>query len=161
SDMNTSSPLTAPSSTSRAYGSRSEDVYETACRELEVSTDIPERKQAGKRNWDGEQFEQAAVEANQSRVTGDYGKQLLRRQGEFAERSFAHCYETGRNAALHLARAGEHFEAAADPCRRVQHPGAAEDAGSGQAARAERHCGKACFAPFLSSSPAATDRMAR
>jgi len=64
-------------------------------KELKVSTYIPERKQAGKRNWDGKQSEQQAVEANQSRVTGDYGKQLLRRRGEFVERSFAHCYETG------------------------------------------------------------------
>jgi transposase len=64
-------------------------------KELEVSTYIPERKQAAKRNWDGKQSEQQAVEANQSRVTGDYGKQLLRRRGEFVERSFAHCYETG------------------------------------------------------------------
>ena len=62
---------------------------------LEVSTYIPERKQAGKRNWDGKQSEQQAVEANRSRVTGDDGKQLLRRRGEFLERSFAHCYETG------------------------------------------------------------------
>jgi transposase len=62
---------------------------------LEVSTYIPERKQAGKRNWDGKQSEQQAVEANQSRVTRDYGKQLLRRRGELVERSFAHCYETG------------------------------------------------------------------
>jgi transposase len=64
-------------------------------KEFEVSTYIPERKQAGKRNWDGKQSEQQAVEANQSRVTGDYGKQLLRKRGEFVERSFAHCYETG------------------------------------------------------------------
>ena len=64
-------------------------------KELEVTSYIPERKQAGKRNWEGKQSEQQAVEANQSRVTGDYGKQLLRRRGEFVERSFAHCYETG------------------------------------------------------------------
>ena len=63
--------------------------------ENEVATYIPERKQAGKRNWDGKQAEQQAVEANHGRVTGDYGKQLLRRRGEFIERSFAHCYETG------------------------------------------------------------------
>jgi len=63
--------------------------------EDEVTSYIPERKQAGKRNWNGKQVEQQAVEANQSRVTGDYGKQLLRRRGEFIERSFAHCYETG------------------------------------------------------------------
>ncbi len=61
----------------------------------EVTSYIPERKQAGKRNWDGKQSEQQAVEAHQGRVTGDYGKQLLRRRGEFVERSFAHCYETG------------------------------------------------------------------
>ena len=64
-------------------------------KELEVTTYIPERRQSGKRNWDGKQSEQQAVEANQSRVTGNYGKQLLRRRGEFVERSFAHCYETG------------------------------------------------------------------
>jgi len=63
--------------------------------ENEVTSYIPERKQTGKRNWDGKQAEQQAVEANHGRVTGDYGKQLLRRRGEFIERSFAHCYETG------------------------------------------------------------------
>jgi len=63
--------------------------------ENEVASYIPARKQAGKRNWDGKQAEQQAVEANHGRVTGDYGKQLLRRRGEFIERSFAHCYETG------------------------------------------------------------------
>jgi hypothetical protein len=50
-------------------------------KELEVSTYIPERKQAGKHNWDGKQSEQQAVEANQSRVTGEYDKQLLRKRG--------------------------------------------------------------------------------
>ena len=64
-------------------------------KKLEVSTYVPERKQAGKRNWDGKQSEQQAVEANPSRVTEEYGKQLLRRRGELVERSFAHCYETG------------------------------------------------------------------
>jgi hypothetical protein len=28
-------------------------------------------------------------------VRGSYGKKLLKRRGEFVERSFAHCYETG------------------------------------------------------------------
>jgi transposase len=64
-------------------------------KDLDVRTYIPERKQAGKRNWDGKQAEQQAVEANQNRVTSDYGKQLLRRRGELVEHSFAHCYETG------------------------------------------------------------------
>jgi hypothetical protein len=48
--------------------------------ESEVLSYIPARKQAGKRNWKGRQREQQAVEANQSRVTGDYGKQLLLQQ---------------------------------------------------------------------------------
>ena len=63
--------------------------------ENEVTSYIPERKQAGKRNRHGKQAEQRAVEADHGRVTGDYGKQLLRRRGEFIERSFARCYETG------------------------------------------------------------------
>jgi len=39
--------------------------------ENEVTSYIPERKQAGKRNWDGKQAEQQAVEANHGRVTGE------------------------------------------------------------------------------------------
>lgn len=63
--------------------------------ELDITTYIPERKQTSKRNWDGKQNEQSAVEENQSRVTGEYSKELLRKRGELVERSFAHCYETG------------------------------------------------------------------
>ena len=60
-------------------------------------------KQAGKRNWEGKQSEQQAVEENRSRVTGDYGKQLLIRRGEFVERSFSCCCETSgmRRCTLH------------------------------------------------------------
>ena len=61
----------------------------------EVRTYIPEKKQAGKRHWKGKEKEQQAVYQNRQRVRGDYGKSLLRRRGEFVERSFAHCYETG------------------------------------------------------------------
>jgi transposase len=46
-------------------------------KELEVITCIPERKQACKRNWDGRQSGQQAVEANRRRVTGDYGKPVV------------------------------------------------------------------------------------
>jgi hypothetical protein len=35
-------------------------------------------------------------------VRGEYGKSLLRRRGEFVERSFAHCYETGAMRRCHL-----------------------------------------------------------
>jgi len=63
--------------------------------ETGIRTYIPEKKQAGKRNWKGKAGERRAVYANRRRVRGKYGKSLLRRRGEFVERSFAHCYETG------------------------------------------------------------------
>ena len=68
----------------------------------EVRSYIPEKKQKGKRNWAGKQAEQQAVYANRRRVRGEYGKSLLRRRGEFVERSFAHCYETGGMRRCHL-----------------------------------------------------------
>src|SRR5664279_4553787 len=64
-------------------------------KEKEVRAYIPEKKQAGKRHWKGKEKEQQAVYQNRQRVRGDYGKRLLKRRGEFVERSFAHCYETG------------------------------------------------------------------
>jgi transposase len=72
-------------------------------KELEVRTYIPEKKQAGKRHWEGKQGQQQAVYQNRQRVRRDYGKSLLRRRGELVERTFAHCYETGgmRRCTLH------------------------------------------------------------
>ena len=72
-------------------------------KELEVRTYIPEKKQPGKRHWKGKQGQQQAVYQNRQRVRGKYGKKLLRRRGEFVERTFAHCYETGgmRRCTLH------------------------------------------------------------
>lgn len=72
-------------------------------KELEVRTYIPEKKQPGKRHWEGKQGQQQAVYQNRQRVRGKYGKKLLRRRGEFVERTFAHCYETGgmRRCTLH------------------------------------------------------------
>lgn len=72
-------------------------------KELEVRTYIPEKKQPGKRHWKGKQSQQQAVYQNRQRVRGEYGKKLLRRRGEFVERTFAHCYETGgmRRCTLH------------------------------------------------------------
>jgi transposase len=64
-------------------------------KEKEVRTYIPEKKQAGKRHWKGKEKEQQAVYQNRQRVRGKYGKSLMKRRGEFVERSFAHCYETG------------------------------------------------------------------
>ena len=68
----------------------------------EVRSYIPEKQQKGQRNWAGKQAEQQAVYANRRRVRGEYGKSLLRRRGEFVERSFAHCYETGGMRRCHL-----------------------------------------------------------
>jgi transposase len=67
-----------------------------------VRSYIPEKKQKGRRNWAGKPAEQQAVYANRRRVRGEYGKSLLRRRGEFVERSFAHCYETGGMRRCHL-----------------------------------------------------------
>jgi transposase len=72
-------------------------------KELKVRTYIPEKKQPGKRHWKGKRGQQQAVYQNRQRVRGRYGKKLLRRRGEFVERTFAHCYETGgmRRCTLH------------------------------------------------------------
>jgi transposase len=72
-------------------------------KELEVRTYIPEKKQPGKRHWDGKRGQQQAVYQNRRRVKRKYGKSLLRRRAELVERSFAHCYETGgmRRCTLH------------------------------------------------------------
>ena len=60
-----------------------------------VRSYIPEKRQKGKRRWQGKAEEQQVVYDNRRRVQGDYGKRLLKRRGELVERSFAHCYETG------------------------------------------------------------------
>ena len=73
-----------------------------AMKEAAVRTYIPEKKQAGKRHWIGKKDEQQAVYANRERVSGNYGKSLLRKRGELIERSFAHCYDTGAMRRTHL-----------------------------------------------------------
>ena len=60
---------------------------------LELRSYIPAPTQ--KRNWEGKPDAKAAFVANQRRVTGERGKRLLKRRGEFLERPFAHQYETG------------------------------------------------------------------
>jgi transposase len=61
----------------------------------DVRSYIPEKRQKGRRNWEGKADQQQAVYQNRRRVRSEYGKSLLRRRGELVERSFAHCYETG------------------------------------------------------------------
>ncbi len=47
-----------------------------------VRSYIPEKKQKGRRHWQGKRAEQQAVYQNRRRVRGEYGKSLLRRRGE-------------------------------------------------------------------------------
>jgi len=74
----------------------------TSVEDREVRSYIPEKKQSGRRHWQDKNEEQKAVYANRRRVRGAYGKRLLKRRGEFVERSFAHCYETGGMRRTHL-----------------------------------------------------------
>ena len=68
----------------------------------DVRSYIPEKRQKGRRNWEGKTEQQQAVYQNRRRVRSEYGKSLLRRRGELVERSFAHCYETGGLRRCHL-----------------------------------------------------------
>lgn len=61
----------------------------------------PER---GRRDWSKEPEAQAPVYANRRRIRGERGKALLRRRGEYMERSFAHVYDTGGMRRTHLRR---------------------------------------------------------
>jgi len=71
--------------------------------ELNLRTYVSEPDR-GRRDWSGETGaeSQAAVYANRRRIRGDRGKRLLARRGEFLERTFAHCYETGGMRRLHV-----------------------------------------------------------
>ena len=56
----------------------------------------------GQRDWEDKTEAQAAVYANRRRIKAERGKRLMRRRGQFLERSFAHLYETGGMRRLHL-----------------------------------------------------------
>ena len=57
-----------------------------------------------RRNWKRQNGaeNQTVVYANRRRIRGERGKRLLARRGEFLERMFAHCYETGGMRRLHV-----------------------------------------------------------
>ncbi len=59
----------------------------------------PER---GRRDWTERPEAQRPVYGNRRRVRGARGKRLLRRRGEYVERSFAHVYDTGGLRRTHL-----------------------------------------------------------
>ena len=83
-------------------GYHSNDVLKDFA-ELDLRTYVSEPDR-GRRNWKGENGTeaQAVVYANRRRVRGERGKRLLARRGEFLERTFAHCYETGGMRRLHV-----------------------------------------------------------
>jgi transposase len=56
----------------------------------------------GRRRWTKAPDAQGAVYGNRRRVRGARGKRLLRRRGEYIERSFAHVYDTGGMRRTHL-----------------------------------------------------------
>ena len=58
--------------------------------------------QRGRRRWTTAPDAQRAVYGNHRRVSGGRGQRLLRRRGEYLERSFAHLYDTGGMRRTHL-----------------------------------------------------------
>jgi transposase len=56
----------------------------------------------GRRDWTETPEAQAPVYGNRRRVRGARGQRLLRRRGEYVERSFAHVYDTGGLRRTHL-----------------------------------------------------------
>jgi transposase len=73
----------------------------TGLAQMGIRSYISEPKR-GRRNWRGKAAAQHATYANRRRVRGSRGRRLLRRRGEFLERGFAHCYETGGMRRTHL-----------------------------------------------------------
>ena len=58
----------------------------------------------GRRQWRGDTSTRDAVYANRRRMKGKRGKDLIRRRGEYLERPFAHCLETGGMRRVYLRR---------------------------------------------------------
>jgi transposase len=56
----------------------------------------------GRRDWSEAPEAQAPVYRNRRRLRGTRGRRLMRRRGEYIERSFAHLYETGGMRRTHL-----------------------------------------------------------
>jgi transposase len=74
------------------------------CAAMGVRTYTSEPKRKDNYVWNGDTETRDATHGNRRRIKGDRGKALLRMRGEFVERSFAHCYETGAMRHLHLKK---------------------------------------------------------
>jgi transposase len=68
---------------------------------VEVRSYIAEPER-GRRDWTKTPEAQGPVYSNRRRVRGVRGKRLMRRRGEYVERSFAHVYDTGGFRRTHL-----------------------------------------------------------
>jgi transposase len=68
---------------------------------VEVRSYIAEPER-GRRDWSKTPEAQAPVYGNRRRVRGARGQRLLRRRGEYVERTFAHLYDTGGLRRTHL-----------------------------------------------------------
>ena len=73
--------------------------------ELEIRTYVSQPKRC-RRRWKGKEAEREAVYGNRRRIRGARGKRLMRKRGEFLERSFAHVYDTGGMRRTHLRGRG-------------------------------------------------------
>jgi transposase len=71
--------------------------------ERQIRTYISEPDR-GRRDWTDKPEAQKAVYANRRRIRGKRGKRLMRKRGEFVERTFAHCYDTGGMRRTHLKK---------------------------------------------------------
>ncbi len=70
-------------------------------RDCDIRTYISEPDR-GRRNWAGKEEERDAVYANRRRIRGGRGQKLRKKRSEYAERTFAHCYDTGGMRRTHL-----------------------------------------------------------
>ena len=84
--------------TDKGYHSR-RTVLELETNGFSTSISEPDR---GPQVWTDQQDARDAVYANRRRLRGDRGKRLLRRRGEYVERTFAHVYDTGGMRRTHL-----------------------------------------------------------
>ena len=81
-------------------GYHSNDTMKTL-KEAKIRSYVSEPDR-GRRNWKKDAPAKAAVYANRRRIRGERGKRLQRLRAEYAERSFAHAYETGGMRRTHL-----------------------------------------------------------
>jgi hypothetical protein len=56
----------------------------------------------GRRDRSKQPEAQAPLSANRRRIRGRRGRRLMRRRGEYVDRTFAHVYDTGRMRRTHL-----------------------------------------------------------